>query len=62
MFLCLFLWQLQDKISKLKMQLGEEKKKSEDLQNSVDEAKFCEDELDVRICLLEVLWLRIFCL
>lgn len=52
----LFLWQLQSQISKLKKQLGDEKKKSDDLQNSVDEAKFCEDELDVRIFFSEVLW------
>lgn len=30
--------------------LQEEQKKSEDLQFSVDEATFCSDELNVRVC------------
>ncbi|XP_053694329.1 restin homolog isoform X3 [Sabethes cyaneus] len=40
--------QLKDKITQLESHLGEEKRRNEDLQFSVDEATFCEEELNAQ--------------
>lgn len=43
--------QLKSRILKLESQLGDERKKSEELQFSIDEAQFCGDEMNVRAIL-----------
>lgn len=45
----LLLYQMKARIVQLESQLVDERKKSEELQFSIDEAQFCGDEMNVRV-------------